>query len=161
MPEADVDGMAVEVEPSHQYSFIFCCCVTNRSRRAVRRNGVWLKVCMEQNYVSEFLHVKRNGVHWRSLVLAEHLWRWNSGCEHSVVVSGVFQQRWQRCERQATFWTAMHSCHSTKWTVSWSAHPHQLADYDQGTVCGAEYQLRYRKWWWQCWNVAVCARQVP
>ena len=43
MPEADVGGMAVEVEPSHQYSFIFCCCVTNRSRRAVRKNGVWLR----------------------------------------------------------------------------------------------------------------------
>jgi len=27
--EADVGGMAVEVKPSHQYSFTFCCCATD------------------------------------------------------------------------------------------------------------------------------------
>ena len=32
--EADVGDMAVEVEPSHQYSLIFRCCVTDGSRRA-------------------------------------------------------------------------------------------------------------------------------
>ncbi|MEQ5146204.1 hypothetical protein ABN231_18085 [Proteus mirabilis] len=33
--EVDVGGMAVEVEPSHQYSITFCCCVTDGSRGAV------------------------------------------------------------------------------------------------------------------------------
>ena len=33
--EADVGGMAVEVEPSHQYSVPCCCCVTDGSRGAV------------------------------------------------------------------------------------------------------------------------------
>jgi len=32
MSEADVDGMAVEAEPSHQYSITFCYCVTDGSR---------------------------------------------------------------------------------------------------------------------------------
>ena len=35
MSEADVGGMAVEVEPSHQYSATFCCHVTDGSRGAV------------------------------------------------------------------------------------------------------------------------------
>jgi len=33
MSEEDAGGMAIEVEPSHQYSF--CCRVTDGSRRAV------------------------------------------------------------------------------------------------------------------------------
>jgi len=32
--EADVGGQAVEVEPSHQYSITFCCCVADGSRGA-------------------------------------------------------------------------------------------------------------------------------
>jgi len=35
MSEADVGGMAVEVEPSHRYPIPFCCCVTDGSRGAV------------------------------------------------------------------------------------------------------------------------------
>jgi len=35
MSEADVSSMAVEDEPSHQYSIKFCCCVTGGSRGAV------------------------------------------------------------------------------------------------------------------------------
>ena len=38
--EADVDGIAVEAEPSHQYSVTCCCCVTVGSRGAVWQNGV-------------------------------------------------------------------------------------------------------------------------
>jgi len=33
--EADVGGMAVEVELSQQYSIAYCCCVTDGSRGAV------------------------------------------------------------------------------------------------------------------------------
>ena len=32
---ADVGGLTVEVEPSHQYSVTFCCRVTDGSRGAV------------------------------------------------------------------------------------------------------------------------------
>ena len=35
MSEADVGGMAVESEPFHQYPIIFCCHVTDGSRKAV------------------------------------------------------------------------------------------------------------------------------
>jgi len=35
MSEADVGGMAVEIEPSHQYSITFCCHATDDSRGTV------------------------------------------------------------------------------------------------------------------------------
>ena len=40
MSELDVGSMAVTVEPSHQYSFTCCCCVTDSNRGAVGQNGV-------------------------------------------------------------------------------------------------------------------------
>jgi len=50
--EADVSGMAVEVEPSHQYSIMFCCCVTaeGQSDRMVH---------IKQGSGIEFLHVEK------------------------------------------------------------------------------------------------------
>ena len=47
---------------------------------------VWSKVW---NHISLF---GKNGTYWHSLTLAEHLWRPNSGCEHSEAVGGAFQQ---------------------------------------------------------------------
>ena len=38
--EADVDGMAVEGEPSCQYSIMFCCCAMDLSRGAVWQNDI-------------------------------------------------------------------------------------------------------------------------
>ena len=38
--EMDAGDMAVEVEPSHEYSVTFCCCAIDGSRRAVWQNGV-------------------------------------------------------------------------------------------------------------------------
>ena len=35
MSEADVGGMAVKAEPSHQHSMTFCCCVTDGSRGGI------------------------------------------------------------------------------------------------------------------------------
>ena len=39
--EVDAGGMAVEVEPSHQYSITYCCHVTDGSRGAAWQNGIW------------------------------------------------------------------------------------------------------------------------
>jgi len=39
--QADGGGMAVEVEPSHQYSVTFCCCMTEGCRGALWQNSVW------------------------------------------------------------------------------------------------------------------------
>jgi len=35
MSEADIGGMAAEIEPSCQYPITFCCCVTDDNREAV------------------------------------------------------------------------------------------------------------------------------
>ena len=38
--DINVDGMEVEIEPSHQYSIALYCCVTDGSRGTVGQNGV-------------------------------------------------------------------------------------------------------------------------
>jgi len=69
----------------------------------------------------------RKSTHWHSSALAECLWRPNSGCEHSELVSGVFQKWWP------------HSCHSTKWRPSWKGHP----DYDWTSRWRGGYRLQW------------------
>ena len=98
--------MAVEVEPSHQYSITFCCCVTDGSRGALWQNGMWHGRVDEAKVCHWFLPWGENGTYWHSLMLAEYLWIPNSGSEHSEVVDGTFQQWWQSHERQVTFWMA-------------------------------------------------------
>ena len=51
-----------------------------------------MEVWMKKRCATEHLHAEKNGTHWYSLMLAEHLWRLNSGCEHSEVTGDVFQQ---------------------------------------------------------------------
>ena len=68
MSEADVGGMAVQAEPSHQYPIPFCCCVTDGSRGALWQNGAWhMEVQMKQRCVTEVLHVETiapNDIQW-------------------------------------------------------------------------------------------------
>ena len=47
----------------------------------------------------------KHGTHWHSSTPAEHLWRPNSGCEHSEAVSGAFQQWYfnSSCETVGVF----------------------------------------------------------
>jgi len=93
--EADVGGMTVESESSHQHSVTFCCCVmTDDGREAVWQNGVWHESLKHRCFI-EFPHAKKNGTHWHSMSLGECLWRSTSGCENSGAVGGAFQQWWQ------------------------------------------------------------------
>ena len=107
--EGHVGGMAVEVELSHQYCITCCCCVTDGSRGALWHNGVWRGSAYEAKVYHWIPPCRNNCTHWHSLMLAEHLWRPNSGCEHSEAVGATFQQWQQWYERRAAFWTAMHS----------------------------------------------------
>ena len=50
-----------------------------------------VEVRTEQRCVTEFLQVEKNGTHWHSSMIAEHLQRLNSGCQHSEAVGGAFQ----------------------------------------------------------------------
>ena len=106
--EADVSCMAVDTEPSCQYSITCCCCVTDGSRGTYWHNSVWRGSTCEATACHWIPPRRRNCNHWHSLMLAEYLWRPNSGCEHNEAqwgtmrhneaMGGVFQQwwRWQR-----------------------------------------------------------------
>jgi len=68
MPAADVGGMAA---------------------------GIWYGCVHEIKVCSWIPPWGKNGTHWHSLMLAEHLWRQNSVCEYSEAADGAFQQ-WQQ-----------------------------------------------------------------
>ena len=145
MSNAVVGDLAVQVESSHQYSGTCYCCVTDGSRGAVWQNGIWHRSECEAKVCHWIPPCSNNGTHWHSLTLAEHLWRPNSGCEHTEVVGGVFQQWRQRHERQAIFWRAVHSYNTMKGRTSWSSA--QVSGLWQG----------YCMW---CWILAsVCWKQ--
>jgi len=94
-PEADVGSIALETDPSHQYSIAFCCRVTDGSRGAVSQIGVWRGHAYEAKVCHWILPC---GKKWHPLTLStvtECLWRPYSGCVHSEAVGGVFQQWWQ------------------------------------------------------------------
>jgi len=68
-------------------------------------------------------------------------------------VGGAFQQQQQRYERQATFQTATHSCHSTKWRAS-----PQLICVTQRTMnrepcTGLNTSFSAFQQRWQPWNI--------
>jgi len=54
--EADVGGMAVEVEPSRQYADRCCCCVTDGGRDKMASD---MEIRMEHRCVTEFLHAEK------------------------------------------------------------------------------------------------------
>jgi len=76
----DVGGMAVEVEPSHQYAMTLCCCVTDGSRadglteQSLSWKWVWSKGVSLNSSMWKKWHP------WHSFMLAEHWWRPKSGC---------------------------------------------------------------------------------
>jgi len=78
--EADVGGMAAEVEPSHQHPIPCCCCVTDGSRGALWHNGIWHGSVDEAEGCHWILPCGKSGTHGHSSTLAECLWRPSSGC---------------------------------------------------------------------------------
>ena len=63
--EADVGVMAVEAEPSHQYSITLCCCMTDGSREVLQTGWCLTWKCIESKGVSlnSFMWEKK----WHSL----------------------------------------------------------------------------------------------
>jgi len=57
--EADVSDVAVESEPSQQYSVPFCCHVTGGSNRQSDSMASDMEVRMKQRCVTEFFHVEK------------------------------------------------------------------------------------------------------
>ena len=90
MSVADGGGMAVKVEPSHQYSISCCCCMMDGSIGAVWQNGVWHGNAYEEKGCHWIPPCEKNGTHWHSSTFVVCLWRPNSEHEHSEVVSVCF-----------------------------------------------------------------------
>lgn len=108
---------------------------------------------MKQRCAIAFLHVEK----WQPLTLIVTYWtsretrQWmGEQWGDLLYISAVVTVTW----RQTMFWTAMHSCHTTKWRVSQSAHPCKLADYDQRTMCIASVCWKWRWWRWHITNFA-------
>ena len=60
----NISSMAVEVEPSCQYSITFCCHVADGRRGAVWQMLSDIEMCMKQRCGIEFLRVKKNDTYW-------------------------------------------------------------------------------------------------
>ena len=137
-------------ESSCQYSDMFCCCVTDGSRRAVWQNGV----CNGSVYEAKVCHwippCGKHWTHWCSLMLAECLQRPTSGCGHREVVGDTFQQWGQWYERQATFWMGMHSYHIMKWKTFMQISRLRSGNCVQSSISASMHW----KQWWQHWNTA-------
>jgi len=80
----DAGGMAAEAEPSPAITCdTLLPCGRWQQRGTLTKWYLTLEVCAKQRCEIEFLHVERYSTHWHSSMLAECLWRPNSGCEHS------------------------------------------------------------------------------
>ena len=84
-----------------------------------------------------------NSPHWHSSMLAECLGRPNSGCEHSEVVGGVFQQWQQQHERQAMFQMVMQVFECGMWAAlhHWSKCTANGDDCWKRLFCSWEFVL--------------------
>ena len=84
--EAEVGGMASEMESSHQYSTMFCCHVTDDNRRVkLDKMKSDVEVYMKQRFVIEFLHVEKMAL------ITIHLCLLNIYRDQTVNVSTVKQ----------------------------------------------------------------------
>ena len=111
--EVDVGDMAVEVEPSHQYSVTFFCHATDCSRGAAWQNGIWHGIVYEAKMCHWTPPWGNSGTQWHSLTLAGHFCRLNSGCEHRKAAGGAFQQ-WQQQQ-----WSTSTGCSVQALVIRW------------------------------------------
>jgi len=56
---------------------------------------LWHGSTYEAKVCHWILPCRKKCIQWQSLMVAECLWRPNSGCEHSEVMGSTFQQWWQ------------------------------------------------------------------
>ena len=155
--EADVDGMAVEVEPSRQYSVKFCCRATDDSRGAVRQNGVWhwstfeaevcnwIPPCGEKKlYPMTFIDACWTFTETKQWMLAQ----WGGGW----CVSAVATVKWKTSHLPDGH---AQLSHREMKNVSISS-PAWIDGLRLGNCVGSWISASIRwKRWWQPWNIVV------
>ena len=114
--EADGGGTAVEAEPSC-WCYILMLCDRWQQRGSLTKWHLTWKYMWSKGVLLNSSVQKK----WHPLTFIDvcwTLWRQNSGREHSEEVGGAIWQWRQWHERQASFQTAVYSCHTAKWRVS-------------------------------------------
>jgi len=130
MSEADVGGMAAEVEPSHQYSATFCCCVTDGSRGAVWHNGTWHGSAYKgvDVFPLTFIHICGMFTETKQWMWAH----WGSGWSVSAVVTvGHFHWYRRLWAQHAESCSSLTKMHSWWWWLWWKT-----------VFCSWEFSLR-------------------
>ena len=121
---------------SRGWTFPCCCCVTDGSRGEVWQNGVWCGSADEEKVCHWIPPCGKNDTHCHSSTLAEHLWRPESGCEHSEVWGGYF---WA-----VTTVTVGH--------LNWCRFVQVLH------ACSCSSLVKMHTWWWcLCWKMVFVA----
>ena len=105
MSEADVGGMAVNAEPSHQYPVTCCCCVMDGSRGALWHNGDWYgsayeaKMCHWTPLCGKKWHpLGFVDTYWMFMETKQRMWaQWGSGwCISAMATATVGRFHWCR-----------------------------------------------------------------
>ena len=123
-------GMAVQVEPSHQYFLTICCCVTDGSRGAVWQMASgsayeakicdWIPPSRKKLLPLMFVDGYRTFMETKQWILAQ----WGGG----LCISGMATATW----KTSHVLDGYAQLHTTKneWRVSPSAHSHESANAD-------------------------------
>ena len=139
-------GMAVEDEPSHQYSITFCCCATDGSRGAVWQNIIWHRSIYG---TQEWIWIPPCRKKWHPLTFINACWM---SVESKQWIGAQWGGEWRVSAVAIAMWKTSHgpdghtqlSCHGMKSILTSSP--------DQGIVYRAEYWLQSMQWQ-QSWNI--------
>ena len=136
--KADVGGMAVEVEPFHQYPITYDAVWQMATEGQSDRMASDMEVCMKKEG-SHWIHLSRkkmvpHDIHECSLNIYEDQTVDVSTVQWWVVrlTSGDSNVKDKLCPG----WPCI--CLIVKWRVSWSVHPCKSVDYEHRTVYRAE-----------------------
>lgn len=121
------------------------------------------EVPMKQRCWIKFLSAEKKWHPWHSLMLAEHLWKPNSRCEHAEVVGGVFQQ-WPR----TVAWKTSHvldsnaqlSHHKMKSILISSSMQILRLQPENSVQSWISVSVHWKRWL-QCWNITKFEQGDP
>jgi len=137
--EVDVGGMAVEADPSHQQSIMFCCCATDGSRGAVWHNAVWHGGV----YEPKVCHwIPSCGKKWHPLTFTGSCWTF---IKQTVDVSAV---RWRV--------VCFSSSGSDVKDKPRSRLPCRFLQACHESSCSLLEKM-HSLWWWLWWKTAFCS----
>ena len=132
--------MAVEVEPSHQYSITCCCHVTDGSREAVWQNGSWHGSTYKAevwSWIPPHGNIAPTDIHWLLLnVNRDQTADVRTGKQWMVYFSSGTSDVKDKPHSRWPCTAAAPQNEESQW-----AHPCEMAEYKHGTVYRAEYWL--------------------